>query len=62
MHKFREPDRGKRLQYFQWLKHVASLDKIYFTDEAWFHISLYVNSQNNQVWNAENPYMFHEQL
>jgi hypothetical protein len=26
-----------------------------FTDEAWFRLSGYVNSQNYQTWRTENP-------
>jgi len=40
---------------------LAVVDKIYFTDSPWFHVNEYVNSQNNQVWNVENPLFFHEQ-
>ena len=32
----------------------------WFTDEAWFHVSGYVNSQNTRVWASENPHVFHE--
>jgi len=31
-----------------------------FTDEAWFHLSGYVNSQNTRIWAAENPHTVHE--
>lgn len=36
------------------------LDKTFFTDEAWFHLSGYVNSQNYRTWGAENPHVFIE--
>jgi hypothetical protein len=32
------------------------LDVTFFTDEAWFHLSGYVNSQNSRVWSATTPH------
>jgi hypothetical protein len=31
------------------------------SDEAWFHLSGHVNSQNTRYWEAENPRLLHEQ-
>ena len=33
----------------------------FFTDEAWFHLSRYINSQNTRIWAAENPHTVHEE-
>jgi penicillin-binding protein-related factor A (putative recombinase) len=33
---------------------------VFFTDEAWFHLSSYVNSQNYRTWRTENPHNFTE--
>ncbi len=30
------------------------------SDEAWFHLDGYINSQNYRIWSSENPYMFCE--
>jgi hypothetical protein len=27
----------------------------FFTDEAWFHLSGYINAQNNRYWSSINP-------
>ncbi|XKL60012.1 hypothetical protein PGB90_001028 [Kerria lacca] len=32
----------------------------FFIDEAWFHLSGYINSQNYRVWSNENPHVFKE--
>jgi len=32
-----------------------------FTDEIWFHLSEYVNSQNMCIWAAEKPHTVHEE-
>jgi len=32
-----------------------------FSDEAWFHLSGYVNSQNSRIWASENPKAIHEE-
>jgi hypothetical protein len=36
------------------------LHKVFCTDEAWFHPSGYVNSQNSKMWRVEHPHTFHE--
>ena len=37
------------------------LDVTFFTAEAWFHLSGYINSQNTRIWAAENPHSVHEE-
>ena len=37
------------------------LDYTWFSDEAWFHLSGYVNSQNFRIWASENPNAVHEE-
>lgn len=50
-----------RVQYCQWfLEHLndnAVLDKTFFTDEGWFHLNGYINSQNYRTWATENPHV-----
>jgi hypothetical protein len=60
MHELKEPDKEKRLQYCRWFKHFIPGDNVLYTDEAWFHLSGYVNSQNSRIRSAENPHTFHE--
>lgn len=58
------PDFQRREQYCHWfnenLNNNNILDKTFFSDEAWFHLSGYVNSQNRRIWSAENPHVFIE--
>jgi hypothetical protein len=39
------------------LTHLVS----FMPDEAWFHLSGYVNSQNSRYWATESPHELHEQ-
>jgi hypothetical protein len=32
----------------------------HFTDEAWIHLSGFVNLQNSGLWSSENPHAFLE--
>jgi hypothetical protein len=41
------------------MKTVDNLD-VTFTDEVWFHLSGYVNTQNTRLWLLENPHAVHE--
>jgi hypothetical protein len=65
MHELKEPDEEEQLQYCRWFTHFIQggtdiLDKVFYSDEAWFHLSGYVNRQNSRIWGGENPYTFHE--
>jgi hypothetical protein len=32
----------------------------FFSDEEWFHLQGYINTQNNSYWNSQNPHLTHE--
>lgn len=57
-------DFNQRVQYCEWFnQHLHNnnlLDVTFFTDEAWVHLSGYVNSQNYRTWGTENPHVFVE--
>jgi hypothetical protein len=36
------------------------LDLIFSTDEAWFHLSGYINKQNMRIWSAESAETSHD--
>ena len=41
--------------------HPGILDYTWFSDEAWFHLSGYISSQNSRIWASENPNAIHEE-
>jgi hypothetical protein len=59
-------DSAKRVAYFKWFLDFLDregediLDVTFFRDEAYFHLSGYINSQNSCIWCAHNPHAFHE--
>jgi hypothetical protein len=56
-------DLPQRLNYCQWFLNTIAddvLEKTFFTDEAYFHLSGYVNSQNMRMWSLQNPHFFTE--
>ena len=61
-----EPDKEKHVAYCEWFQRMVRqqdnvLDvMVFFTDEAWFHLSGHVNSQNTRLWISEQPYAMHE--
>jgi hypothetical protein len=55
-------DLPQRLNYCQWFLNTIAddvLEKTFFTDEAYFHLSGYVNSQNMRMWSSQNPHFFY---
>jgi hypothetical protein len=55
-----ECDYGRRTHFCNWFLqavHKGVLDPklTFFTDEAWFHLSGYINAQNNRYWSSINP-------
>jgi len=59
-------DHEKRVRYCLWITDFLTqspgiLDVTFFTDEAWFHLSGYVNSQFTRIWAAENLHIVHEE-
>jgi hypothetical protein len=66
VHELKPGDSAKRVAYCKWFLDFLdgegedSWDVTFFTDEAYFHLSGYINSQNSRVWCAHNPHAFHE--
>jgi hypothetical protein len=63
-----QQDYDKHMTYCCWFQtfideNPGVLDYTWFSDEAWFHLSGYVNSQNSRLCGTENPHaMFEEPL
>jgi hypothetical protein len=39
---------------------MLDINLFFLSDEVWFHLSAYVNSQNSRYWSTENPHQFVE--
>ncbi|CAH1374506.1 unnamed protein product, partial [Tenebrio molitor] len=37
-----------------------TLDLTFYSDEAWFHLTDFINSQTMRMWSADNPHFFRE--
>jgi hypothetical protein len=59
-------DHEKRIRYCEWFTNFNQMETVdilvvtFFTNEAWFHLSGYVNTQNTRLWTSENPHAVHE--
>ena len=58
-------DFSKRVNYCQWFLRAINdnpsmLDILFFSDEAWFQLDGYVNSQNCRFGSSDNPHQFIE--
>jgi len=66
VHELKTGDSAKQVEYCKWFLDFLDregddiLDVTFFTDEAYFHLSGYSNSQNSRVWCAHNPCAFQE--
>jgi hypothetical protein len=58
------PDCEKQCHYHEWLlakvEDDPPMSDIFFSDEACFHLTDHVNSQNTHIWSMENPHAAHE--
>jgi hypothetical protein len=65
VHELLPGDGITRLHYCHWFMKSGTrdgdeLDDWNWSDEAWFHLDGYVNSQNSRIWSTENPHALHE--
>jgi hypothetical protein len=56
---------ASRIHFCNWfLQSVVEgeidLQPTFFSDEAWFRLQGYINTQNNQYWDSQNPHQSHE--
>jgi hypothetical protein len=62
----KQQEYDKRMTYCRWFQtfiddNPGILDYTWFSDEAWFHLSGYVNSQNTHLWSSRNPHVLFEE-
>jgi hypothetical protein len=65
MQVLRPRDPPSRVYFCSWLLQSVFEGEIdpqltFYSDEAWFHLQRYINTQNNRYWSSQNPYLTHE--
>ncbi len=56
------------LYYVNWMLNfiykydIQALDRVFFFDKVWFHISGYINAQNYHTWSMTKPHVYHKSL
>jgi hypothetical protein len=61
VHGLLPPDCEERIRHCRWCQEsvfngLTDPELIFYSEEAWFNWSSYVNSQNNRYWSTENPH------
>ncbi len=61
LHELKPEDYSPSYDYCDWFfnkfgRNVETMSTIFFSDEAGFHLSGYVNSQNYRIWLTNNPH------
>ena len=62
VHELKPQDSEKRVLFCRWFENFILekgeniLNHTFFSDEAWFHLSGYMNSQNSRAWSTVNPH------
>lgn len=64
-HQLLPHDHEARAFFCEWISNVVENDPnflghCFFSDEAWFHLDGYVNSQNSRQWSQANPHLIIE--
>jgi hypothetical protein len=65
VHELKPVDAPQRIRFCNWtLKNVhdglVDPQLLFITDEASFHLSGYVNSQNTRIWSGQNTHAVHQ--
>ena len=61
-------DSRARINFCRWFNNFKAdnedgiIGKSFFTDEAWSHLSEYINSQNSRFWSTHNPHALLEKF
>jgi transposase len=64
LHDLKPADAPQRIWFCNWMQknvHNGLVDPqlLFITNEAYFHLSNYINSQNRRIWSDENPHAVH---
>jgi hypothetical protein len=62
MHALQPRDPASTVHFCSWFLQSVVKGEIdpqlaFFSDEAWFHLQGYINTQNNRYWNSQNPHL-----
>jgi hypothetical protein len=65
VHRIKHTDLNLRITFCNWLLHnvhngISDPNLFFMSDEAWFHVSGYVNAQNSRIWDTKNPHVLHQ--
>jgi hypothetical protein len=60
IHALQQHDPASRVHFCSWFLQSVVKGEIdpqltLFSDEAWFHLQGYINTQNNSYWSSQNP-------
>ena len=63
--RFLSADTAQKLHYCMWFltsvhDEIVDLNLVFYSDEPWFHLNRYGNSQNSRYWYAENPHVLRQ--
>lgn len=64
-HQLLPADHAARVHFCEWYTNLTEnvphfAETCYFSDEAWFYLDGFVNSQNSRQWNSSNPHLIVE--
>jgi hypothetical protein len=67
IHTLQPHDSASRVCFCSWFLQSVVEGEVnpqltFFSDEAWFHLQGYINTQNNRYWSSRNPLLTHEAL
>jgi hypothetical protein len=67
MHALQPCNPASRVHFCSWFLQPVVKGEIdpqltFFSDEAWFHLQEYINTQNNRYWSSQKPHLTHEVL
>jgi hypothetical protein len=65
IHALQPRDSASRVHFCSWFLRLVVEVEIdpqlaLFSDEAWFYMQGYINTQNNRYWSSQNPHLTHE--